>query len=93
MEIVIKINKDWDWIVEWIKDYEEIPQNADQEIYRAIMDGIPLPKGCGRLRIMSEDFIKTHFVNFDGFSQKFIGEVDLSNATIAVIEADKEQEE
>lgn len=61
-------------------------------LYCAIKSGTPLPKGQGRLMILSEDEVKREltFLNFS--CQNWISEVGLWNATLAIIEADKEQE-
>ena len=54
-----------------------------------IANGTPLPKRHGRLMIISEDKVKENQIDLDFSLQKWIGEVDLSNATVAIIEADK----
>ena len=46
-----------------------------------------LPKGHGRLIILSEDAVKREQIRFS--IQEWISEVGLSNATVAIIEADK----
>lgn len=62
-------------------------------VSQAIINGTPLPKGHGRLIILSEDKLKENLLNFDFSCQKWISEVDISNATVAIIEADKEESE
>ena len=54
-----------------------------------IASGTPLPKSHGRLMIISEDKVKENQIDLDFSLQKWIGEVDLSNATVAIIEVDK----
>ncbi|HAH18427.1 MAG TPA: hypothetical protein DCL29_05400 [Eubacterium sp.] len=49
-----------------------------------------IPKGHGRLMILSEDRLKENQMNLDFSFQKWIDEVGLSNATVAIINADKE---
>ncbi len=60
---------------------------------RAVREGIPLPKRHGRLIILSEDAIKREQIALGFSCQLWMSEVDLSNATVAIIEADKEDEE
>lgn len=52
-----------------------------------------LPKGHGRLMILSEDAIKRERVPMDCSCQLWISDIGLSNATVAVIEADKDKAE
>lgn len=61
-------------------------------IYEKIADGTPLPKWHGRLMILSEDKLKDNQINLDVSCQKWISEVGLSNATVAIIEADRCEE-
>lgn len=56
---------------------------------KIIANGIPLPKGHGRLVILSEDSIKRERVPMDCSCQLWISDVGLSNATVAIIEADE----
>lgn len=58
-----------------------------------IKHGIQLPKGYGRLIVVSENKLKENQINLDFSCEKWISEVDLSNATVATIEADKEESE
>ena len=87
MKIVIDIPEE---VLNSIKTFKGkfICEN-DYDLIQGIKNGKPLPKGHGCLRIMSEDYLREHLINFDNFNQKFIGEVDLSNATVAIIEADE----
>lgn len=50
-----------------------------------ILNGKPLPKGHGRLMIISEDILKENQINLDFSCPKWISEVGLSNATVAII--------
>lgn len=59
----------------------------------AIKNGILLPKEHGRLMILSEDVVKREQASFSFSCQDWISEVGLSNATVAIIEADSESEE
>ena len=59
----------------------------------AIRKGILLPQGHGRMIILSEDAVKREQVSLSFSCQNWISEVGLSNATVAIIEADKESEE
>ena len=63
------------------------------EMARAIRLGTPLPKDHGRLMILSENRLKENQINLDWSCQKWISEVGLSNATVAIIEADTESED
>lgn len=63
---------------------------ASQILIDAVKNGTPLPKEHGRLLIISENTVKENMIGLDAFQQKFIGEVDLSNAIVGVIEADEE---
>lgn len=67
--------------------------NNVNRIIKAVADSTPIPKGHGRLLIISEDSVKENMIGLDAFQQKFIGEVDLSNAIVGVIEANKENED
>lgn len=55
----------------------------------AIRKGTTLPKGHGRLIILSEDAIKGEQMPLSFSCQNWISEVGLSNATVTIIEADK----
>lgn len=92
IELVIKIDKD---IAQGIIDGEnDAPRNIvrafQATIADAIKNGTLLPKGHGRLIILSEDAVKKEQIPLSLSSQKWISEVNLSNATVATIEADKE---
>lgn len=50
-------------------------------------NGTPIPKGHGRLIILSEDAIKREQTSLSFSCQNWISEVGLSNATVAIIEA------
>lgn len=63
------------------------------ELMKAVDNGTILPKDRGRLIILSEDAIKRE-QTFLGFScQSWISDTSLSDATVAIIEADAESEE
>ena len=62
------------------------------DMAKAIRKGIILPKEYGRLFILDEEKAKKYFTKFSFSSQDWISEVDISKATIKVIEADKESE-
>lgn len=60
----------------------------------AVRDGVPIPnikKNHGRLIILSEDAVKREYTSLGFSCQNWISEVGLSNATVAIIEADKEE--
>lgn len=58
-----------------------------------IRNGTPLPKGYGRLMILSEDKLKESQIDLDSSCQKWISEVGISNATVAIIEEDGSEKE
>lgn len=86
MQIVIDINENL---------YTRLFDNGDEsvsdmsEACTAIRKGIPLPKGHEQLILLSKDKVKENQINLDFSCQKWISEVGLSNATVAIIEADK----
>ena len=87
MQIVIGMDEEK---YKWLK--EHIPKADKNSIVGAVVNGIPLPNGHGRLIILSEDAVKREQI-FLGFScQSWIGDVGLSNATVAIIEADRSEE-
>lgn len=45
----------------------------------------------GILIILSEDKLKENQIRLDFSNQKWINEIDLSNAIVAIIESDKEE--
>jgi hypothetical protein len=84
-----------------IKISDEVYQNVikngfiydedGEAISHAIIDGTLLPKCHGRLLILSEDAVKREQVSTYFSCQRWIGDAGLSNATVAIIEADKEK--
>ena len=66
-----------------------------QSLGEAVRDGVPIriPKGHGRLIILSEDAVKREYTFLGSSCQSWISDVGLSNATVAIIEADKESED
>ena len=64
-----------------------------EHILNAVANGTPLPKGRGRLIILSEDTVKRELERLSFSCQKWISEVGLSKATVAIIEADKAESE
>ena len=71
-----------------IDDYDNAADMA-----KAIRKGIVLQKGYGRLFILDEEKAKKYFTKFSFSLQDWISEVDISKATIKVIEADKTESE
>ena len=63
-----------------------------ENVVQGIKNGTPLPKGHGRLMILSENRLKENQINLDWSCQKWISEVGLSNATVKIIKADTERE-
>lgn len=69
-----------------------IPDEMQKKVDKAIQSGTPLPKGHGKLIILSEDAVKKEYTSLGSSCQSWISDVGLSNATVAIIEADKEGE-
>ncbi len=65
----------------------------DLNLYNAVANGTQLPKGHGRLLILSEDAVKRELTHLGFSCQSWISDVGLSDATVAIIEADKEESE
>ena len=86
MKIVIEISS---YDKEWITNGYYIPEEINVKISEAIINGIPLPKGHGRMIILSEDAVKREQVPLRFSCQNWISEVGLSNATVAIIESEK----
>ena len=63
------------------------------QILKAVKNGKPLLKEQGRLIVLSENKLKDNQINLDFSFQKWISEVGVSLATIAVIEADNAESE
>lgn len=86
MQVVIDIPEKWfdDMVREKFAEVDEL--------CAVIQHGTRLPKGHGRMIILSEDAVKREQQMPLSFShQKWISEVGLSNATVAVIEAESEE--
>lgn len=62
----------------------------EQMLVRAIRKSTPLPEGHEKLIVLSETKLKENQINLDWSCQKWISEVGLSFATVAIIKADKE---
>ncbi len=65
---------------------------SQEEMVSKVAKGTPLPKEHGRLMVVSEDAVKREQCAMSFSCQNWISEVGLSNATMAIIEADKESE-
>ena len=92
MQIVIDISE------ERFRDIQRIAEvqcesNHFKTAEQIVANGTPLPKGHGRLIILSEDAVKREQTPLSFSCQNWISEVGLSNATVAIIEADKKSEE
>lgn len=92
MKIVIDMDEDTYKDIKSGKIYTSV-RDVPQESVAAIANGTPLPKGCGRLIILDEAKAKMYFTKFSFSLQNWISEVDISKATLKVIEADEEVEE
>ena len=88
VELVIKIPE-----ILYIKGFENIfSEEEKRELIISIGNGTLLPKGHGRLIILSEDAIKREQTPLSFSCQNWISEVGISNATVAIIEADRSEE-
>ena len=83
MELIIKIPEER---YEFLKTHYRIENILDM----AILNGIQLPKKHEKLIILSEDVVKREQTRFSFSQQNWINEIGLSNATVAIIEANKE---
>ena len=88
MQIVIDIDQKLFNTIETI-----VKSGLGGDAEKAILDGTSLPKCHGRLIILSEDAVKREQTRLDFSSHKWISEVGLSNATVAIIEADQTESE
>lgn len=89
IELVIKISED---SYKSICNGWMLPSDVEN-IVQGIKNGTPLPKGHGKLMVLSEDKLKENQINLDFSCQKWISEVGLSNATITIIEVDEAESE
>lgn len=91
IELVVKIDKEEYMLIKQKMqlDCGGVPSEAE----RIIANGTPLPKGHGRLIILSEDAVKRERVPMDCSCQLWISDIGLLNAMVAVIEADKAESE
>lgn len=89
IELVIKIPEEAYKLLQ----NEGVDWLGAEHILNAVANGMPLPKGHGRLIILSEDAVKREQTPLRFSCQNWISEVGLSNATVAIIEADKEVKE
>ncbi len=92
MKIIIDIpEKVYTYIQrEWKEyDFDSVVNHA----LNGIKNGTPLPNVHGRLLVVSEDRLRENQINLDWSCQKWISEVGLSNATVKIIKADKEEKD
>ena len=91
IKLVIKISEeDFEIMKHNIAINNPLCPLSQEEMISKIANGIPLPKGQ-KLIILSEDAVKKEQTSLSFSCQKWISEVGLSNATVAIIEADKEE--
>lgn len=90
MQIVIDIPER---IYDTIQDDEMISREQLVVLQMHILKGTPLPKGHGKLIILSEDAVKKEQTFLSFSCQSWISDVGLSNATVAIIESDKAESE
>ena len=90
MELVINIDEDVRIAITRM-GLLRISDEMLKKVDKAIQQGTPLPKGHGRLMILSENEVKRELTSLNFSCQNWISEVGLWNATLAIIEADKER--
>lgn len=86
MKIVIDISEE---VYKEICDKNYYSLKGKEALRIGVINGTVLPKGHGRLIILSEDAVKREQTPLSFSCQNWISEVCLSNATVAIIEADK----
>lgn len=86
MQIIIDIPENYYNDLKTLEVGENEHLRYEMELIR---NGIPLPKECGRLMILSEDKLIENQMDLSFSCQKWISEVGLSNATVAIIEEEK----
>lgn len=86
IRMVIDIPK---YVYDTCKDLSLVADADIEKVGKAIANGTLLPKGHGRTIILSEDAVKREQRPLSFSCQKWISEIGLSNATLAIIEADK----
>lgn len=74
------------WLYHAMQEHRE--PIYSQSLGEAVREGKPFPKSHGRLIILSEDAIKREQIPLRFSCQKWISEAGLSNATVAIIEAE-----
>ena len=89
MQIVIDIPK---FIYDMTKAQKKVIDADVKIVGKAIVEGTVLPKGHGRLFILDEKVAKKYLTKFSFSLQDWISEVGISEATLKVIEADKDGE-
>ena len=89
VELVIKVPEDV--FKRTVFNREFIDLNDYATILKALEKSVQLPKGSGRLMVLSEDAVKREQTPFSFSCQNWISEVGLSNATVAIIEAEREE--
>jgi len=90
MKVVVDIPY---WLYDAMQEHRE--PIYSQSLGEAVRDGVPIriQKGHGRLIILSEDVVKKEYTSFGFSCQSWISDVGLSNATVAIIEADNAENE
>lgn len=91
MQIVIEIDE------KRFRDIQRIStvqlKGRTPTLEQVIANGTLLPENRGRLIILSEDAVKREQIPLGFSCQSWISEVGLSNATVAIIEADGSESE
>ncbi len=91
IDLVIKIPEEEYKILSEMSEKEKVNELSYYE--RLIANGTPLPNRHGRLMILSENAIEKELMPLSFSCQKWISEVGLSNATVSIIEAERENKE
>ena len=91
IDVVIKIPENEYKALSEMSEKEKVNELSYYE--KIIANGTSLSKGYGRLIILSENKLKENQINLDFSCTKWISDVGLSNATVAIVETDKEKKE
>lgn len=91
IELVIKIPEDVYKRTAFSREFIDLNDYAT--ILKALEKAVQLPKGHRRLMILSEDAVKREQTPLSFSCQNWISEVGLSNATVAIIEAESEDKD
>lgn len=90
MKLIIDIPK---YVYDAAKEAGWVIDADNEKVAEAITKSIILPEWHEKLIVLSENKIKENQIDLDFSCQKWISEVGLSFATVAIIKADKTKSE